>query len=86
MPQEPYREPINWRQELKDLFLDEALVILQEVVTEIRENLKTGKVDTERLVSPEIRELRSEIFGDELHDGSDFMPPESSPSWLEDDE
>ena len=77
MPEAP-REPINWREDLRDLFYAEAAVIMQEVFSEIREALRNGSVDTSRLVDPEVRAIREEIFGQST--------PPDPPQWFTDDE
>ena len=66
MPSDTPREPINWREDLRDLFCAEAAYIMHEVFTEIRDALRDGSINTSRLVAPEVRAMREDIFGDPL--------------------
>lgn len=77
MPKDEEREPINWREDLKDLFFAEAALIMQEVFDEIRENLRNGTVNTSRLIPPDIRAAREDVFG---------PPHDDPPQWFTDDE
>jgi hypothetical protein len=81
MPSEGPREPINWREDLRDLFYAEAAIIMQEVFSEIRDALRDGTVNSSRLVDPRVAALRSEIFD---NNSDDNAPP--FPSWMTDDE
>lgn len=70
-------EPINWREDLRDLFYTEAAVIMHEVFEEIRDALRNGTINTTRLVPPDIRAAREDVFG---------PPHDDPPQWFTDDE
>ena len=62
MPGKDKGDPINFREELRDMFLDYAYQIMREVVEDLKQNMETGIVANKYLVSPEVRAARDAVF------------------------